>query len=94
MHGVLVAASATGKGAYDRTAGPRSAFPGGSLVTNVQARLISSGLALVAGAILFAAHPQEPFLSTGVLIIAGVLFIVEYVRTQLPNASAVERRES
>ena len=53
-------------------------------MSNVQARLIAASLALVAGAILFASRPDEPFLRTGVLIIAAVLFIVEYVRTQLP----------
>jgi hypothetical protein len=53
-------------------------------MSNVQARLIASGLALVAGAILAAARLPDTFLGTGVLYVAGVLFVVEYVRTQLP----------
>jgi uncharacterized membrane protein YgaE (UPF0421/DUF939 family) len=54
-------------------------------MNNVQARLLAASLALIAGAILFASRPDEPFLRSGVLIIAAVLFVVEYVRTQLPG---------
>ena len=58
-------------------------------MTNVQARLIAASLALIAGAILFAARPEEPFLRWGVLAVAGVLFTIEYVRTQLPPPEVV-----
>jgi hypothetical protein len=54
-------------------------------VSNVQARLIASSLALIAGSILWLATPQEASLGPGAMIVAGVLFAVEYIRTQLPE---------
>ena len=53
-------------------------------MSNVQARLIASSLALVAGAILYAGRPDDPFWGKTVLMAAGILFVVEYVRTQVP----------
>ena len=53
-------------------------------MTNVQARLIAASLALVAGAILFVASPDQVLIKDGFLFVAIVLFIVEYVRIQLP----------
>ena len=50
-------------------------------MTNVQARLIASALALVAGAVLRLAAPNESG-GPAILILAGVLFVVEYVRAQ------------
>ena len=53
-------------------------------MTDAQCRLIAAALALVAGAVLCLARPTDPSVGPGLMIIAGVLFAVEYVRTQLP----------
>jgi hypothetical protein len=53
-------------------------------VSDVQARLIAAALALVAGAIFSLARPQQESLGNSVMIVAGVLFVVEYLRAQPP----------
>jgi hypothetical protein len=53
-------------------------------VSNVQARLIASGLALVAAAIFVHAQPQSSA-GPGVAFLAGALFVVEYVRASIPD---------
>jgi hypothetical protein len=53
-------------------------------VSNVQARLIASGLGLVAGAILCTTNNVQVNTGLGVLIISAGLFVVEYVRAQKP----------
>ncbi len=53
-------------------------------MSDVQARLLASGLALIAGAIL-CSEPQHAGLGNGTVLIAAVLFAVEYVRSQLPD---------
>jgi len=55
-------------------------------VTNLQARLIAAGLALIAGAIFAASRPDDPSQRGTILLVAAVLFVVEYVRSQLPAA--------
>jgi hypothetical protein len=52
-------------------------------VTNLQARLLASALALIAGAIL-SHHSRHEVRVAGLwaTVIAGVLFCVEYVRAQ------------
>lgn len=53
-------------------------------MSNLQARLIAVSLALIAGAILCATRPDDPSQRSTVLVIAAVLFVVEYIRAQLP----------
>jgi hypothetical protein len=53
-------------------------------VSDVQARLLASGLGLIAGAIL-CLEPQHVGLGRGIVLIASVLFVVEYIRSQLPD---------
>jgi hypothetical protein len=50
-------------------------------MTDTQARLIASALVLVAGAVLWGPSPSA---GQWVMLLAGILFVVEYVRTQLP----------
>ena len=53
-------------------------------MSDVQARLLASGLGLIAGAIL-CLEPLHVGLGNGVVLISGVLFVVEYIRSQLPD---------
>jgi hypothetical protein len=57
-------------------------------MSNVQARLLAASLALIAGAILNLTRHDVPLFRDGVLFIAAVLFVVEYVRIQLPGSEA------
>jgi hypothetical protein len=58
--------------------------PGGHVVSNVQARLIASSLALVAAAIFWHAQPQISA-GPGAAFLAGALFVVEYIRASIPD---------
>jgi hypothetical protein len=53
-------------------------------VSNAQARLIASALALVAAAIIWHAQPGQSG-SAGALFLTGVLVVVEYGRACVPD---------
>ena len=57
-------------------------------MSSVQARLIAASLALVAGAILYVGRPDDSFWGKTVLTAAGILFVVEYFRSQLPPSES------
>lgn len=54
-------------------------------MTDAQARLIAAALALIAGAVLAFVLPHDRPFNNPLLIVAGILFMVEYVRTQWPK---------
>jgi hypothetical protein len=56
----------------------------GHVVSNVQARLIASSVALVAAAIFVHAQPQSSA-GPGAAFLAGALFVVGYVRASIPD---------
>ncbi len=52
------------------------------MLTNTQARLIGSAIALVAGALMANSSNLNINLSIATILIAGILFLIEYVRSQ------------
>ncbi|MFC2028383.1 hypothetical protein ACFLTX_00480 [Chloroflexota bacterium] len=53
-------------------------------MTNLQARLFSSALGMIAGAILCSTENVNINIGLGILIICTVLFLFEYFRAQKP----------
>ena len=51
-------------------------------MTNIQVRLIASALGLIAGAIISTTERVDVNVGLAIVIICGVLFLVEYFRSQ------------
>jgi hypothetical protein len=51
-------------------------------MTNIQVRLIASALGLVAGAIVSTTDRVDVNVGLAILVICGILFLVEYFRSQ------------
>lgn len=51
-------------------------------MTNIQVRLISAALGLIAGAIVSTTDRVDVNIGLAIIIICGVLFLVEYFRAQ------------
>jgi hypothetical protein len=53
-------------------------------MTNVQARLIASTIALLAGGIIANATNIDVNVSIAIILVSSIMFIVEYIRCQKP----------
>ncbi len=51
-------------------------------MTNIQVRLIASAIAMLAGALAASTDNLDVNVGITIILVAGVLFLVEYVRCQ------------
>ncbi len=61
---------------------PRATYEGGSTVTNVQARLLASAIALLAGALAASTDNLNVNVGIAMILVGGAIFVAEYVRSQ------------